>query len=534
MVVWGRPVVREFHPPGRPNRFIYQFPTVYVRSLPCQADQNPPSEGMTQTVLYVAASETDADQGATALEDAGPLAVEPAVSLGKVESYAAGVDCVVFAETPTTTDGAHLLEVIEACGETPLVLYSRGEYGPTAARSTEGIDGYVRRERAESFGHLADEVVWNCADGSESAGTDAGDLEVLEGLHGMVTEARDCDDDERILAAATETAAEVVGEECAYLIFEDGEMRPQAGPTEEARSPIADGVANEALARGESILIEDVDGHWLTGNAGGYRSIVAVPCDAGVFRLVAEEAGAFDEGDLEVLEVLATLVAGVLSEERPEPTHNDREVTTRNDRLEEVTQIVSQDLPAPLNVAEGYLEVATETGDQTHLEEVERAHGRLRECLEDLRGVVRRPEVIDAIEPVAVCDVARRAWSTVETGEASLETGEDALVEADKARLIEVFEELVRRSLATTEGEPTVRVGATPAGFFLENDGGSALETDDLETVEQVAEAHGWTVTVRESDGGTRVAFTGVETDVLETDIGRAGPVIDGRSCDRI
>ncbi len=64
---------------------------------------------------------------------------------------------------------------------------------------------------------------------------------------------------------------------------------------------------------------------------------------------------------IEVLEVLTTLVAGVLSKKRPEPTHNDRAITTHNDRLEEVTRIVSQELPAPFNVAEGILEITAET-----------------------------------------------------------------------------------------------------------------------------------------------------------------------------
>ena len=487
---------------------------------------------MTQTVLYVAASETDADTGATALEDAGPLAVEPAVSLGKVESYAAGVDCVVFAETPTTAAGAHLLEVIEACGETPLVLYSRGEYGPTTARSTDGIDGYVRREREESFGHLADEVVWNCADGGDPVRTDDGSPPVLEELSGLVTEARICDTDDEVLSVATETAAEVVGGECAYLTFEDGGMCKQAGPAEEVRSPIADGVANEALASGESVLIENVGGHRLAGDADGCRSIVAVPCDAGVLRLVAEEADAFDETDLEVLEVLAALVAGTLPGDHPETTRHDREAA-RNDRLEEAERIVSQDLQTPLNVAEGYLEVATETGDLTHLGEVERAHERLRELLEDLRGVIRRPEVIETVEPVAVCDVARRAWNNVEAGDGTIEADEDGLIEADKARLIEAFEALIRQALDTTEGEPTIRVGATPVGFFLETDGEFSTETDGtgdgLETVEQVADAHDWTVAVHEGDdGGTRVAVSGVETGTGVLGTSRdSGPVVD-------
>ena len=522
---------------------------------------------MKETVLYVAASEADARSGAAALEDAGPLAVEPAVSLEKVERYAAGVDCVVFAETPTTAAGAHLLEVVDATGSTPLVLYSEGEYGPTTARSTDGIDGYVRREGERSIDHLADEIVWVCTDVRT-------ERETVEHLHELVTAAEDCSESEkqRLLERASETAAALLGSaDCAFLFLENGSLRRRVGTgTARRDQPLVAGIASEAMASGEPILIDDLRDHPLAdGEFDGCRSVIAVPLEAeGVFRAVADCADAFSRRDLELAEVLVSHVSAVIERRRAQASVDSerdrvRELTARNERLEEFASIVSHDLRNPLNVAEGYLELATETGDGAHLREVETAHERMRELLERLLTLARRGDVIADTEPVAIHDIARRAWNTVETGEATLEFGEDTILEADKARLIEVFENLCHNAVehgstsprshphegatehGTEDGGVTVRVGALEDGFFFEDDGVGIPENDretvfesgyttapdgtgyGLDIVEQIAEAHGWDVAVCEGkDGGARFAFTGVETDALETGTDRDGPSV--------
>ncbi|WP_436346323.1 histidine kinase dimerization/phospho-acceptor domain-containing protein [Natronorubrum sp. FCH18a] len=120
-----------------------------------------------RTVLYVAKAAATARSGAAALEgvDSGPDRTVQALSadaLDKLRSWAPEADCVVFAETPTTAAGASLLEVVDACGETPLVLFCEPAYAPTAARSTDGIAGYVRRDTDDAVAHLVDEIEWVC------------------------------------------------------------------------------------------------------------------------------------------------------------------------------------------------------------------------------------------------------------------------------------------------------------------------------------------------------------------------------------
>lgn len=385
---------------------------------------------MTNIVLYVAATESDATSGAAELERAGTrLSVVSAVSLETIRKRAPAADCVVFAETPTTAEGAHLLDVVDACGPTPLVLYTEGEYGPTTARATDGITGYVRRDGNRATVHLADEIHWVCHE-------------------------------------------------------------PERG-TAQAPIPI-------------------------------------------------EPSEPDRDADATAL---------------PDATPSTRERSAQQDRLEEIERIVDHDLRNQLNLAKGYLTIALETNDlaataertdPSHIAEVKAAHDRLTESIDVLLDLSQQRDVITAVEPVGLQDVARRAWARVgETGDRTLHLEDDRLLQADKERVTDMLERLFRsvKSAATSAddsdevdgiGSLTIRVGTCSDGFFVAVNGGAISEFDallesdlelagdrehDFEMVRQITEAHGWAVSIDESDdGGPRIEFTGAgddETNVL-------------------
>lgn len=219
-----------------------------------------------------------------------------------------------------------------------------------------------------------------------------------------------------------------------------------------------------------------------------------------------------------------------------EQKRSEREVRASAERLEEVADIVSHDLRNPLNVARGYLELAENTGEAEHFEEIEEAHDRLGERIEELRSLARRRDVITEMEPVGLHHIARSAWSTVRSDNATLELGADTVLDADKERLREVLENLLRNAIehGAQDGSVTVRVGATRKGFFVADDGEgipvarrervfeSGYTTDEektgfgLSVVREIAQAHGWKVAASASrDGGARFEFTGVTTDVV-------------------
>lgn len=73
-------------------------------------------------------------------------------------------DCIVFGENPLSADGSQLLQVVEAVetdgGAVPVILFADRSYGPSTARETDGIAGYVRSDGPGAYEHLADRIRW--------------------------------------------------------------------------------------------------------------------------------------------------------------------------------------------------------------------------------------------------------------------------------------------------------------------------------------------------------------------------------------
>jgi signal transduction histidine kinase len=228
----------------------------------------------------------------------------------------------------------------------------------------------------------------------------------------------------------------------------------------------------------------------------------------------------------------------VISRDISERNRRERELERQNERLEEFASIVSHDLRNPLTVAEARLELAQDECDSEHLEDVDRAHDRMNALIDDLLTLAR--------ETVDLGSLATDCWGNVVTEGSELELNTDARVRADPSRLQQLLENLMRNAVehgstsprsqapegAVEHGGPsiTVTVGTQEGGFYVEDDGegipreereevfeaGYSTDRDGtgfgLTIVQQVAEAHGWTVRATEGrEGGARFEITGVE-----------------------
>jgi PAS domain S-box-containing protein len=203
-----------------------------------------------------------------------------------------------------------------------------------------------------------------------------------------------------------------------------------------------------------------------------------------------------------------------------------------NERLDDFVSVVSHDLRNPLNVAAGRLQLVEEECDSDHLDDVERAHGRMITLVEDLLALARGGEEVAETESVDLRVFGRRCWRTVETEAATLVTDSDASIRADRSRLGQLLENLMRNGVAHGGDDVTVTLGTLDdsAGFYVADDGdgiaedrreavferGHSTSVDGtgfgLSIVAEIAEAHGWAVRLTESsDGGARFEITGVE-----------------------
>ena len=207
-----------------------------------------------------------------------------------------------------------------------------------------------------------------------------------------------------------------------------------------------------------------------------------------------------------------------------------KQLERETERLEQFTSIVSHDLRNPLNVAEGRLELAHEECDSEHLDAVANAHDRMIALIEDLLTLAREGDRVSETEPVVLAELFENCWRNVETADATIRTPVDWTIQADRSRLAQLLENLIRNAVEHGGDDVTITIGELDDGFYVEDDGPGIPENErsdafdaghstnksgtgfGLSIVKQVADAHGWDIRVTEgSDGGARFEIIGLE-----------------------
>jgi len=295
------------------------------------------------------------------------------------------------------------------------------------------------------------------------------------------------------------------------------------------------------------------------------QSIVILPMgDFGTLAAGATEPAVFDDSDRSMGQILATAASAAFERTDRESELRTRrnELERKNERLEEFASVVSHDLRNPLTTLNGSVEMAEQTGDSEHFERSYRAIDRMETMIDDLLTLARQGETISDPESVDLSRIATRCWRAIDSDATRLVVETNRTIFADSDRLIQLLGNLFRNSVEhgspssrvqadnaagygsksapseTTEsaGEPAqpeliVTIGDLEDGFYVADDGdgihedvrdqifesGVSTSTENtgfgLAIVEQIAEAHGWTVEVTESaDGGARFEVRNVDT----------------------
>ncbi|WP_435126378.1 histidine kinase N-terminal 7TM domain-containing protein [Halobaculum sp. D14] len=210
-----------------------------------------------------------------------------------------------------------------------------------------------------------------------------------------------------------------------------------------------------------------------------------------------------------------------------------RQLEQRNRQLEHVADVLSHDLRNLINVADGYLELAL-AGEPDAEDRVHSAHRRMNELIEETLEASRAGTGTPDVEPVSLSAAATRAWSNVDTADATLDVAEDVTLLADGSQLRTLLENLFRNSVEHAGSDVAVTVGrfadGDVDGFFVADDGPGIPAADrrsvfdrgrtgddggtglGLSIVNGVADAHGWVVSIADADGGgARFEVRGVD-----------------------
>jgi GAF domain-containing protein len=294
------------------------------------------------------------------------------------------------------------------------------------------------------------------------------------------------------------------------------------------------------VATEETLVVEDVADDPELGDRAGHARW-GIDCYLGTPVVVDDEVygtfcfydgeartDPFSDWEVTLVDLMGRWVSAALERRLTE----DR-LRHQNDRLERFATLVSHDLRNPLNVAEGWLEMAREECATEALENVADSHERMRTIIDDLLTLARAGRAVDDPDDLDLGTIAADAWAQVETETATMTVDLDRHADGDRPRVQRLFENLFRNAVEHGPGAGTravsVAVGPLADGFYVADDGVGIPESerddvlefgyttaDDgtgigLGVVGDVAAAHGWTVRVTGSDeGGARFEFENV------------------------
>jgi PAS domain S-box-containing protein len=205
------------------------------------------------------------------------------------------------------------------------------------------------------------------------------------------------------------------------------------------------------------------------------------------------------------------------------------------DRLETLAHVLSHDLRNPLNVAIGGVDAVRETGELDHLDRVADAHDRIEGIIDDVLTMVQDGYEVESVDPVELASLVEGCWTTVATADATLHVETNGLLYVDTRRIRHLFENLFGNAVEHAGDGVRVTVAVTDDGFTVADDGPGVSPADredvfepgfttgeesvglGMNIVAEIATAHGWAVSIGESDdGGARFEFTGARTAVYD------------------
>ncbi|EMA06972.1 HTR-like protein [Haloferax denitrificans ATCC 35960] len=201
----------------------------------------------------------------------------------------------------------------------------------------------------------------------------------------------------------------------------------------------------------------------------------------------------------------------------------------RAEQLETVIDVLRHDLRNPLNIIDGYVKMlAANIGEREEISIIRQAIVRINEISENLFAF-SKSSALTEVSPVSVDYLARTAWQSMVTEEATLLLEDSHRIIGDRRLLLQLFENLFRNAIEHAGPTCTVRVGVLRDGFYVEDDGtgipeamqrkaiGAKYSTTGtiglgLSVVQAIARGHDGELSIQESStGGARFELTGFE-----------------------
>ncbi len=474
---------------------------------------------------------------------------------------AQAIDCIVCDQQMPKTTGLEFLEEIRAEDpHTPFILFTNKGSADMVSEAIEaGATDYVRKgANHEQYEVLANRIV-NAVkqERGRIARTQLKETTaVISGLYSVLHET-DLTVDEKF-DRVLEIGARELGYTIGYIThIADSSLEIIAAVgdhdliQEKNTVPISGMFCEQTINNAEPVAINDTvsNAQWADSKAveqTGFRCYVGAPIFVdgkvtGSLCFASEQPQ--DKTTVQDDELTVKTLGQWVGYEIERHNH-EQELKRQIDRLEEFTGVVSHDLRNPLNIAQGRIEIVKDECSSDSIGAIARALDRMEAIIEDTLTLARQGQTVDTeeIELVKIESVVDHCEEIVDIGDSEIRLVDSFSPQADRNRLYQLFENLIRNAVEHSETTVTIRIGklnemftTTRAqtdgtfGFYVEDDGPGVPEAKrqdvfepgestnpegtgfGLPIVKRIAEAHSWEVSLTDSfDGGARFEFKNV------------------------
>jgi PAS domain S-box-containing protein len=260
---------------------------------------------------------------------------------------------------------------------------------------------------------------------------------------------------------------------------------------------------------------------------------VTVTLDDETRHIEANVSSIYDDTEQYVGRVIILRDVTQRVQRQAELSHQTAALERQNKRLERFAEVVSHDIRNPINIVQAHVELAMEadTADrEPHHDKIEANVEEMQHIIDEMLTLTDQEESVATVEVASLRTLCKESWAKVETDGATLAIDSDRHVEADRARVRQILENLFRDAVQRGGSDVTVTVGDLDSGFYVADDGPGidptyteqvfeeGFSTDPQGTefglwiVKNAVESHGWTIALEErSQGGTRFEIRGVD-----------------------
>ncbi len=471
------------------------------------------------------------------------------------------VDCIVCDQQMPETTGLEFLQEIRAQDpHTPFILFTnKGSAGMVEEAIEAGATDYVRKGSThEQYEVLANRIA-NAVkqERGRIARTQLKETTaVISRLYSVLHETELTVEEkfDRVLKIGTEELGYPIGY-ITRLTDSSLEIISAVGDhdviQENNTVPLDITFCEQTITKGESLSLSDTvsSEQWADSKAfkqTGFRCYVGAPIIVdgetyGSLCFASEQPQ--NETTVEDDELTVKTLAQWVGYEVDRHDY-EQELKRQIDRLEEFTGVVSHDLRNPLNIAQGRIDIVDAECDSDSIGAITRALDRMEAIIEDTLTLARQGQTVDTdeIETVKIESVVQHCADIVDIGNSEVRVVDSFSPQADRNRLYQLFENLIRNAVEHSETPVTIRIGRLNEmftstrvesdgtfGFYIEDDGpgvpkekrsevfepGETTNPEGtgfgLPIVKRIAEAHGWEVSLTDSfDDGARFEFTNV------------------------